>query len=372
MHTAAGAGKRRPPQGRRSPAPRPALAGAALVVAGIGLGATTALTITAETASQLTATGGLATFAGNLTGMAGTYLALLMVLLVSRIPFVEQVFGQDGLLRWHRRLAPWPISLLVAHAVLLVAGYAQAAKADPWHEVNTLLFSYPDVLIATIGLGLMLLAQFLQVVQHYSPLQAGLRTLPWTAMPVFIAPVAGALSDRIGGRALLATGLGLQAIGLGWLATVVSPTVPYLTLVPAFVVSGVGMSLFFAPVANVVLSSVRRDQEGIASGANNAIRELGGVFGIAVLGAVFSPTAVTPAGPRSSPGPRGLGRRGGSGRRRGRRAVPAPAASAGSGQPHRRAGRGQLLLRSANQPGTQLHSASRGIRALPVTHPREA
>ena len=67
-----------------------------------------------------------------------------------------------------------------------------------------------------------------------------------------------------------------------------SPTVPYLTLLPAFVVSGVGMSLFFAPVANVVLSSVRRDQEGIASGANNAIRELGGVFGIAVLGAVFS------------------------------------------------------------------------------------
>src|SRR5580693_6756216 len=136
--------------------------------------------------------------------------------------------------------------------------------------------------------SIFLLAQFLQVVQHYSPLQAGLRTLPWTAMPVFIAPVAGALSDRIGGRALLATGLGLQAIGLGWLATVASPTVPYLTLVPAFVVSGVGMSLFFAPVANVVLSSVRRDQEGIASGANNAIRELGGVFGIAVLGAVFS------------------------------------------------------------------------------------
>jgi MFS family permease len=107
-------------------------------------------------------------------------------------------------------------------------------------------------------------------------------------MPIFIAPVAGALSDRIGGRPLLVTGLGLQAIGLGWLAAVISPTVSYLTLVPAFVVSGVGMSLFFAPVANVVLSSVRRDQEGIASGANNAIRELGGVFGIAVLGAVFS------------------------------------------------------------------------------------
>src|SRR5271166_2762237 len=136
--------------------------------------------------------------------------------------------------------------------------------------------------------SIFLLAQFLQVVQHYSPLQAGLRTLPWTAMPVLIAPIAGALSDRIGGRPLLVTGLALQAIGLGWLAAVITPTVPYATLVPAFVVSGVGMSLFFAPVANVVLSSVRRDQEGIASGANNAIRELGGVFGIAVLGAVFA------------------------------------------------------------------------------------
>jgi EmrB/QacA subfamily drug resistance transporter len=136
--------------------------------------------------------------------------------------------------------------------------------------------------------SIFLLAQFLQVVQGYSPLQAGLRTLPWTAMPVLVAPVAGSLSDRIGGRPLMAAGLALQAIGLGWLAAIISPTVAYLTLVPPFVVSGIGMSLFFAPVANVVLGSVRRDQEGIASGANNAIRELGGVFGIAVLAAVFS------------------------------------------------------------------------------------
>jgi nitrate/nitrite transporter NarK len=123
--------------------------------------------------------------------------------------------------------------------------------------------------------SIFLLAQFLQVVQHYSPLEAGLRTLPWTGIPMLVAPIAGALSDRIGGRPLLASGLLLQAIGLGWLALVASPTVPYLDLVPAFVVSGLGMSLFFAPVANVVLSSVRRTEEGI-------------VFGIAVLGAVFS------------------------------------------------------------------------------------
>jgi predicted ferric reductase len=139
------------------------MAGAALLTAGVGLGATTALTITAETASQLTAPGGLATFAGNLTGMVGTYLALMMVLLVSRIPVTERVLGQHGLLRWHRRLAPWPISLLVAHAVLITAGYAQAARSGVWHEAGTLLFRYPDILIATIGLALICLVGVISI-----------------------------------------------------------------------------------------------------------------------------------------------------------------------------------------------------------------
>jgi MFS family permease len=137
----------------------------------------------------------------------------------------------------------------------------------------------------------------LRAPRGYSPLQAGLRTLPWTAMPVLISPIAGSLSDRVGGRPLLVAGLALQAIGLAWLAAVASPTVAYASLVPAFVVSGIGMSLFFAPVANVLLGSVRRDQEGVASGVNNAIRELGGVFGIAVLGAVFSARGGYTSGP---------------------------------------------------------------------------
>jgi EmrB/QacA subfamily drug resistance transporter len=136
--------------------------------------------------------------------------------------------------------------------------------------------------------SIFLLAQFLQTVQGYGPLEAGLLILPWTAMPIFVAPIAGALSDRIGGRPLMAAGLALQAIGLAWLATVSTPTVPYAELVPAFVMAGVGMALFFAPVANVVLSAVRPQEEGQASGANNAIRELGGVFGVAVLASVFT------------------------------------------------------------------------------------
>ena len=127
----------------------------ALVVAWAGLGATTALAITTETYGQFTAPGGVASFAGSLTGLAGTYLALLMVLLVSRIPFVEGMLGYDGLQRWHRRLAPWPISLLAAHALFITVGYAQAAKSGAWREVGLLISKYPGMLTATVGLGLM-------------------------------------------------------------------------------------------------------------------------------------------------------------------------------------------------------------------------
>jgi EmrB/QacA subfamily drug resistance transporter len=136
--------------------------------------------------------------------------------------------------------------------------------------------------------SIFLLAQFFQTVQGYSPFGSGLRILPWTAMPIFVAPIAGALSDRIGGKRIIATGLALQAIGLGWIAAVSTPTTPYADLVAPFVLSGVGMALFFAPVANIVLSAVKREEEGQASGANNAIRELGGVFGVAVLASIFA------------------------------------------------------------------------------------
>src|SRR5919206_598845 len=132
------------------------------------------------------------------------------------------------------------------------------------------------------------IAQFFQTVQGLSPLQSVLRILPWTAMPMLVAPIAGAVSDRIGGQRLMAAGLALQAIGIGWIAAVTTPTAAYVEFVVPFLISGVGMALFFAPVANVILSSVKPEEEGQASGANNAIRELGGVFGVAVLASVFS------------------------------------------------------------------------------------
>jgi EmrB/QacA subfamily drug resistance transporter len=136
--------------------------------------------------------------------------------------------------------------------------------------------------------SIFLLAQFFQTTQGLSPLQAGLRVLPWTIMPMFVAPVAGILSDRIGARPLMASGLALQAIAIGWLAAVTTPDVAYTTLLAPFVLAGTGMALVFAPAANSVLGSVRPEEAGQASGATNAIRELGGVLGVAVLASVFT------------------------------------------------------------------------------------
>ena len=162
----------------------------------------------------------------------------------------------------------------------------------PIHFFRNRTFSLANAASLFMSFGMFgsifLLAQFFQTVQGYSPLASGLRILPWTAMPMIVAPIAGALSDRIGGHRLLGAGLALQALGLAWIAAVSSPTMPYADLVAPFAISGVGMGLFFAPVANVVLSSVPQWAEGQASGANNAIRELGGVLGVAVLAAVFS------------------------------------------------------------------------------------
>ncbi len=132
------------------------------------------------------------------------------------------------------------------------------------------------------------LSQFFITAQGLSPLQAGVRILPWTAMPIFVAPVAGLLSDRIGARPLMALGLALQAFAMFWVAQVAAVDTPYSEFIPAFIAAGVGMSLVFAPSANAVLSSVKPKEAGKASGATNTIRELGGVFGVAVLATVFA------------------------------------------------------------------------------------
>jgi EmrB/QacA subfamily drug resistance transporter len=187
--------------------------------------------------------------------------------------------------------------------VPIAAGLALLAAFVAW-ELRTpdpmlpMRFFHSRAFAATNGVSLamtfgifgsiFLLAQFFQTVQGYSPLEAGLRTLPWTGMPMLVAPVAGMLSDRLGSRPLMAAGLALQALAIVWIGIVSTPDVAYGLLVPAFVMGGTGMALVFAPAASAVLGAVRADEAGQASGATNAIRELGGVLGVAVLAAVFT------------------------------------------------------------------------------------
>jgi EmrB/QacA subfamily drug resistance transporter len=159
----------------------------------------------------------------------------------------------------------------------LFAGRAFAAV-----NVTAMLFSF-----GMFG-AIFFLSQFLQTVQHYTPLSAGLRVLPWTGVMMLLAPLVGTLIGRWGAKPLVVAGLALQSVGLAWLALLINTGTPYADMIAPFVVAGVGMTLFFVPLASMVLGSVPAALEGVASGTNSAFRELGGVLGIAVLGAVFS------------------------------------------------------------------------------------
>lgn len=135
---------------------------------------------------------------------------------------------------------------------------------------------------------LFLIMQFLQIALGYSPLAAGLRTLPWTGAPMIVSPIAGVLADRYGGKPFMVAGLALQAIGLGWIAAIAQPGMSYTWLAVAFGIAGVGISMCFPTVASAVVGSVADSEMGIASGTNSAVREIGGVFGVAVLATLFA------------------------------------------------------------------------------------
>jgi predicted ferric reductase len=119
--------------------------------AGIGLGITIGLAVTAESAGSLGAAGGVATALGRLAGLLAAYAMIVVVLLVARIPPLERAIGQDRLVAWHRKLGPWPLYLLLAHAVLITVGYAREAKDGVLHQFGQLLWSYPGILAATAG-----------------------------------------------------------------------------------------------------------------------------------------------------------------------------------------------------------------------------
>ncbi|WP_395696114.1 MFS transporter [Nocardioides sp.] len=152
-------------------------------------------------------------------------------------------------------------------------------------------FSVSNVIGLFFTLGMFgtvfLLSQYLQIVQGYTPLEAGIRTLPWTAAPMVVAPIAGALAPRVGLRALLSLGLVLQTGSLVWFAVLTETGAAYPSFVPALLMAGVGMGLTFAPMATAVLDGLPEDEFAIASSANSTVREFGVAIGVALLTAVF-------------------------------------------------------------------------------------
>jgi len=185
---------------------------------------------------------------------------------------------------------------LVSGAVLLAAFVWWESRFEapllPLRLFRDRSFTIANVVGLTFSFGafgsVFILIQFLQVVQGHSPLTAGLMTMPWTLAPMVVAPLAGAFSGRIGTRTLTVGGLTSLAAGIFWIGSTMSADVAYLTLLPGFVLAGIGMGLVFAPISTAVLANMVPDDHAKASGANSTLREIGVALGIAVLTAVFT------------------------------------------------------------------------------------
>jgi EmrB/QacA subfamily drug resistance transporter len=200
------------------------------------------------------------------------------------------------------------VTALAAGAALLASFFAWESRAPepmlPLRLLRIRAFAAGNATAflmtgATFGAGF-LVAQYFQFGLGYSPLGTGVRLLPWLATPMLIAPVAGAVSDRIGRRPVIATGLLLQAAGLGWVALNASPAAGSLQLVPALLVAGVGISMALPTVPTAVLSSVAPPEMGKAAGISTMMQRFGAVFAVAIASSVFaanghlgSPASVT-------------------------------------------------------------------------------
>jgi EmrB/QacA subfamily drug resistance transporter len=152
---------------------------------------------------------------------------------------------------------------------------------------------------ATFAAAFLIIQQF-QFARGYSPVSTGLRLLPFFATPMLISPIAGAVSDRVGRRSVMITGLTLQALGFAWVAAHGSLTTGWIDLTLALLIAGVGISMALPTVPTAVLNAVAAPDMGTASGINQMAQRLGTVFAIAISSAVFSahgslasPAAVT-------------------------------------------------------------------------------
>ncbi len=185
---------------------------------------------------------------------------------------------------------------LIGGGVLLLAFVAWEARSReplmPLGLFRDRSFSGANAVAVLFSIGIFgaifILIQFMQVVQGESPLDAGIKTMPWTMAPLVVAPLSGLIAPKIGTRTLIVTGTMLQAVGLAWFASVLAPDVAYATMIPGFVAAGVGMGLVFAPSATAVLAHMAPENHAKASGTNTTLREIGVALGVAILTAVFT------------------------------------------------------------------------------------
>jgi EmrB/QacA subfamily drug resistance transporter len=185
----------------------------------------------------------------------------------------------------------------LAAGILLIAGFVGWERRVPQPMLPVRLFRSASftaanatgfMMVAALYAAAFLVAQYFQIGLGYSPFGAGLRLLPWTATPLLIAPLAGALSDRIGPRRVMVAGMLLQGAGLAWFATVAGADVAYWELIGPFLVSGVGVSMALPSTPAAVLAAVAPPDMGKASGTSNTLQRFGGAFGIAATTAVFA------------------------------------------------------------------------------------
>ncbi|MDG4790081.1 DHA2 family efflux MFS transporter permease subunit [Micromonospora sp. WMMD1102] len=201
------------------------------------------------------------------------------------------VHGQD-----HGWTSTRALVALIGGGVLVVGFLGWETRTPvpmlPLRLFRSRAFSVVNVVAFTFSLGVFgsvfLLAQFFQVAQGHSPLDAGIRTMPWTMAPMVVAPLAGLLVGRLGVRTLVVAGQAMLAVALGWLALASTAEVDYAVLVVPLALAGIGMGLTFAPMSTATMASVPVESRGVASGTNNSVRELGVAVGVAVLASVFA------------------------------------------------------------------------------------
>jgi EmrB/QacA subfamily drug resistance transporter len=192
--------------------------------------------------------------------------------------------------------SPEIVSTLLSGCVLLVAfvGWERRVRAPmlPMRLFSGRAFAVGNVTMffmsgATFAVAFLITGEF-QLARGYSPISAGLRLLPFFGTPMLISPLAGALSDRIGRRPIMVTGLTLQALGFAWVAARGSLHTSWIELVIALFVAGVGVSMALPTVPTAVLNSVAETEMGKASGVSYMAQRFGAVFAVAIASAVFS------------------------------------------------------------------------------------